>query len=368
MSGIGHNGAPQDEGWIKRYRSVRDHWLVGHGIHVKPADPSKPRCHTQGEAWEDMIMECRYEAGYINNGGKKMELRRGEMLGAVSWLASRWNWTPKTVRRFLDQLENDGMIELIRNGVKEGKQKGKQANALKVCNYDALQSNGSTEGQAIGHAEGKQWASKGQAEGENLRKEEGKNIIPPLVPPAGGNDPDEKTEAEDKPDDKSPRGTRLPDDWVLPRAWGEWAMQHFEVSADDVRGEAAKFRDYWHARAGAQARKIDWQKTWQNWFRTEAGRRRWRIRKIETSAAPDLIGTSSPKNWMDAKAADLAGLDDEHQRLLVAQHANGIWPSTELAYPPGHPKCAIRPAAYRAEGITEKTYDENGVRRDGRGH
>lgn len=177
-----HNGPPEDdeddgrpvslrEGWIARHRSVRAHWLVGHGIRVKAADDTRKWCHNQGEAWEDLLMECRYSAGYVMNGGHKMELRRGELIGAVSWLASRWNWTPKTVRRFLDQLEGDGMIELKVPGVENGTQKGKQATVLNICNYDTYQSVVANKGQAKGQAEGTQGASRGQAEG-NIYKEE----------------------------------------------------------------------------------------------------------------------------------------------------------------------------------------------------
>lgn len=171
---IGHNGGPLSEGWIARHRSVRDHWLVGHGIHVKPADPDRKRCHTQGEAWEDLLMECRYADATVSNGGKKMELRRGELIGAVSWLANRWNWTPKTVRRFLDQLENDGMIELRNPASEKGNQIGRQANVVTVCNYDEYQLGIMPERQPKGQPEGSQRATRGQPEG-NIYKEEQRN-------------------------------------------------------------------------------------------------------------------------------------------------------------------------------------------------
>ena len=171
---IGGNGGPLSDGWIARHRSVRDHWLVGHGIHVKPADPERKRCHTQGEAWEDMLMECRYADGFISNGGKKMELRRGEMVGAVSWLAHRWNWTPKVVRRFLDQLENDGMISLKNPASEKGNQIGRQANVVTVCNYDAYQSGYEPEGQSKGQPQGDQRATTGRPEGD-IYKEEQRN-------------------------------------------------------------------------------------------------------------------------------------------------------------------------------------------------
>lgn len=370
MTDYGHNGGPSDDGWIKRYRVVRDHWLVGHGIHVKPADPSRKRCHTQGEAWEDLLMECRYYDGYVMNGGKKMELRRGELLGAVSWLANRWNWTPKTVRRFLDQLEADGMIELISPGVENGKQQGKQSSVVSVCNYDEYQSSPQAKGQATGQAEGTQRASKGQAEGKQgarkgqaegniYKEEEGKKEIPPLAPPRGG----DATKVGSARKGRGSRGERLPDGWVLPKSWGEWALEHFEATPDEIRAEAAAFRDFWVSKPGSAGCKLDWSATWRNWVRSTAGRKRWPIRRPESDVAPDIVLQATTAD----KASELASLDDARQRELVAANANGIWPMDKLLYPPGHPKCVIRPENYRAVGIDEETYDQNGIRRDG-GH
>lgn len=68
-------------------------------------------------------------------------------------------------------------------------------------------------------------------------------------------------------------GARLPADWQLPRAWGEWALAE-GLSLDDVRTEAAKFADFWHAKAGADSRKADWAATWRNWIRRAVPDRR----------------------------------------------------------------------------------------------
>lgn len=68
------------------------------------------------------------------------------------------------------------------------------------------------------------------------------------------------------------RGSRLPADWQLPKAWGEWALQEKPGwAADDVRRCADKFRDHWHAATGRTATKADWQATWRNWVRNEQG-------------------------------------------------------------------------------------------------
>lgn len=66
------------------------------------------------------------------------------------------------------------------------------------------------------------------------------------------------------------RGTRLPAGWVLPKAWGEWALLEKPAwSADHVRQTAEAFRDHWLAKPGRDALKLDWEATWRNWVRKE---------------------------------------------------------------------------------------------------
>lgn len=63
-----------------------------------------------------------------------------------------------------------------------------------------------------------------------------------------------------------PHGKRLPADWVLPKALGEWALSEYpHWTADIVRRVARSFADHWHAKAGKEARKLDWNATWRNW-------------------------------------------------------------------------------------------------------
>lgn len=70
--------------------------------------------------------------------------------------------------------------------------------------------------------------------------------------------------------DKVPRAIakRLPEEWVLPKKWGEWALKEFPLwTADHVRFTADMFRDHWIAASGQNARKLDWFATWRNWCR-----------------------------------------------------------------------------------------------------
>ncbi len=41
----------------------------------------------------------------------------------------------------------------------------------------------------------------------------------------------------------------------------------------DPQRTALDFADYWHAKAGHDARKVDWEATWRRWCRQEAERR-----------------------------------------------------------------------------------------------
>lgn len=59
------------------------------------------------------------------------------------------------------------------------------------------------------------------------------------------------------------RGERLADDWTLPDDWRAWCQtKRPELNPDDV---ALTFSNYWRAKVGKDATKLDWRGTWQNW-------------------------------------------------------------------------------------------------------
>lgn len=72
------------------------------------------------------------------------------------------------------------------------------------------------------------------------------------------------------PKKKQQRGTRLPNDWVIPDDWKAWALQERQDWDDShVSHVAETFKDFWIAKSGANAIKLDWQATWRNWVRNE---------------------------------------------------------------------------------------------------
>jgi len=87
----------------------------------------------------------------------------------------------------------------------------------------------------------------------------------PTAEPAKPKKPDR---SHGKRTERATQGSRLPEDWQLPKTWGDWALQERpDLSVDDVRREAACFADYWRAKAGKDARKADWEAIWRIWIR-----------------------------------------------------------------------------------------------------
>lgn len=63
------------------------------------------------------------------------------------------------------------------------------------------------------------------------------------------------------------RGTRLPEDWVIPDDWVAWALaERKDWTAPHVLGVAAQFADYWRGKGETRA---DWLATWRNWVRRD---------------------------------------------------------------------------------------------------
>jgi hypothetical protein len=87
----------------------------------------------------------------------------------------------------------------------------------------------------------------------------------------------------------------LPDDFVVDdgmRAWARTECPH--VNPDD---EFKRFADYWRAKPGKDACKLDWLATWRNWMRNAEDRQKQRSRASPNGHPPPRGGA----------AADLSG-------------------------------------------------------------
>lgn len=86
--------------YITLSRSITDHWIWSE----KPFD--------KGRAWIDLLLRARWKDGQVLYRGNVVERKRGTVYCSLSFLAQEWGWHRQTVKRFLEQLEVDGMVRL----------------------------------------------------------------------------------------------------------------------------------------------------------------------------------------------------------------------------------------------------------------
>lgn len=71
---------------------------------------------------------------------------------------------------------------------------------------------------------------------------------------------------------KDARGSRIAADWKPGEAETNYALKE-GLSLEEIDREADKFRDYYLAKAGAGARRVDWYASWRTWVRNACDRR-----------------------------------------------------------------------------------------------
>lgn len=68
------------------------------------------------------------------------------------------------------------------------------------------------------------------------------------------------------------RGTRIPDDFAAPPEWIDFARKEGFHDDHAIHRLFDDFADYWRAKSGADACKLDWTATWRRWVRSQADR------------------------------------------------------------------------------------------------
>jgi len=102
----------------------------------------------------------------------------------------------------------------------------------------------------------------------------GKRNVAPTVsetPPDTDSETDNRNRPEATASGARKRATRLTAEW-----WPSLEDVNYAIAKglDEKRTslEAEKFRNYWTAKSGSQAAKLDWHATWQNWIINAAER------------------------------------------------------------------------------------------------
>lgn len=93
-------------GFVKLHRQITEHWLWK----GEPFD----RAH----AWIDLLLMANWKTTKRIFNGQVITQERGQVVCTIKWLADRWGWYPKKVRRFLLSLQDDHMLSV--NGTPNG--------------------------------------------------------------------------------------------------------------------------------------------------------------------------------------------------------------------------------------------------------
>lgn len=108
-----------DSNWIKLNRGIWDNFIW---------DFDKPKFAL---AWIDMLLMANYMDKKIMFDGKVETIPRGSFITSMVKLSGRWKMDRGTVKRFLDLLQNDGMITYTCNS---------RRTAITIVNYSVFQS------------------------------------------------------------------------------------------------------------------------------------------------------------------------------------------------------------------------------------
>lgn len=121
---------------------------------------------------------------------------------------------------------------------------------------------------------------------------------------------------------RSPSGSRLPLDWSPSDE--DLAFARRERPEVDAMAEAAKFRDYWHAVAGAKGRRADWHATWRNWIRRADAPKAAPGQPVPGSAAPK----APARDWREPSESRLQ-TEIAHIQQLHSYGALGDGPEAD---------------------------------------
>jgi hypothetical protein len=130
-------GLPPVRHWFKflpfLFGALMDGWIL---LHRKLG--SSPLwlddTFTRGQAWVDLIMLANHTKGHIRVQGMKISLNRGDVGESEVTLSNRWRWSRGKVRRFLDELEEEKMIEKKTHDTAD-----RRKSVITILNYNTYQ-------------------------------------------------------------------------------------------------------------------------------------------------------------------------------------------------------------------------------------
>lgn len=106
-------------GWIKLHRKIQEHWLFSFN------EPDKAL------AFIDLVLSASFDDGTVMIKGRTYTVKRGQFLVAQTTLQKRWKWSQNKVKRFLNLLKNERMVDV---------ETDERTSIITICNYLDYQS------------------------------------------------------------------------------------------------------------------------------------------------------------------------------------------------------------------------------------
>lgn len=103
-------------GWIKTYRDLANHWLA--------QDLEKLGW------WIMLLLKVNYEDKKVLAGTRLIELKSGQIIASLSFLAGLWKTSKRTAERFIELLEQEQMVSRCTS---------QKVTILTICNWDSYQ-------------------------------------------------------------------------------------------------------------------------------------------------------------------------------------------------------------------------------------
>lgn len=120
---------------------------------------------SEREAWMWLISSAAWKETRVRSGRKIVNLERGQLVFSERFLAVKWRWSKTTVRRFIERLKAEAMVDTKAD---------RDSTLITICNYSQYQLDGTTRGPLADHSRTKE-------EEPKKRKEEAASAVPAKI-------------------------------------------------------------------------------------------------------------------------------------------------------------------------------------------
>lgn len=209
-------------------------FAVSRGVFDHPSFAPEP--YTEREAWLWLIGDAAWKPHKRRAGRVIVDLKRGQTAHATRFLATKWKWSEARVRRFLNRLKIDAMVEL---------QATRETTQITICNYDKYAFDGRT-GDAPSDAQTDAPATHARRRVEEVKKD--------------------KKEEDSSLRSLQPRKrkTSLPEDWKVSESGAHYAIAR-GWTASKVHTEGERFKNHAIEKERLFAGERGIEAAWRNW-------------------------------------------------------------------------------------------------------